>query len=357
MFTQIPDGHENDPVGGTQVTDYMTMLNLFNTVIGEAPEWHHDPNNPQANILVGVPINALLDWPMGTQAGYTTSYPSTSVLTDADNGWFGPSARTVMPDFVTTFVCDLDDPTGHMGFKSWDQFFTRVFQDGQREILPHLLDNDDVVFSACESAVYRISHNVQFRDQFWLKGQPYSLTHMLNNDPLAAHFTGGTIFQAYLSSTKYHRWHSPVDGYVVKTVQVPGTYFAESPTESFEDTENNGHGTDPAGPNLSQAFITPMATRALIFLRAKNPQIGLMCFIGVGMVEVSTCEMTVREGVYVTKGQEIGMFHFGGSTHCLVFRKDTDIQIDRAYIPTEDDPHPSVLLKAPIAWAGEKPYN
>ncbi|KAG9611527.1 hypothetical protein KCU77_g23978, partial [Aureobasidium melanogenum] len=57
-----------------------------------------------------------------------------------------------------------------------------------------------------------------------------------------------------------------------------------------------------------------------IFIEADNPAIGLMAFIGIGMDEVSTCEITVKEGDHVKKGQETGMFHFGGSSHCLLFR-------------------------------------
>ena len=41
--------------------------------------------------------------------------------------------------------------------------------------------------------------------------------------------------------------------------------------------------------------------------------------MAVGMAEVSTCEITVFEGQRVKKGQQTGMFHFGGSTHCLIF--------------------------------------
>ena len=37
------------------------------------------------------------------------------------------------------------------------------------------------------------------------------------------------------------------------------------------------------------------------------------------MAEVSSCEITVKVGDKVKKGQELGMFHFGGSTHCLIF--------------------------------------
>jgi phosphatidylserine decarboxylase len=38
-----------------------------------------------------------------------------------------------------------------------------------------------------------------------------------------------------------------------------------------------------------------------------------MCFLAVGMPEVSTCEMTVYVGQHVNKGDTIGMFHYGGS--------------------------------------------
>ena len=43
------------------------------------------------------------------------------------------------------------------------------------------------------------------------------------------------------------------------------------------------------------------------------------------MSEVSTCDITVKEGDRVQKGDQIGMFHFGGSTHCVIFRKGVDL--------------------------------
>ena len=50
--------------------------------------------------------------------------------------------------------------------------------------------------------------------------------------------------------------------------------------------------------------------------------------MAVGMAEVSTCEITVYEGQTVKKGEQIGMFHFGGSTHCLIFRRGVEIKFD-----------------------------
>jgi phosphatidylserine decarboxylase len=115
---------------------------------------------------------------------------------------------------------------------------------------------------------------------------------MLNNDPIAHHFIGGTVYQAFLRALSYHHWHRPVNGTVVKTVLIPGTYYVESPAIGFADPD----GPDPAADNLSQAFITAVAARALISIKANNPRIGLMCFMPMGTQEVSTCQITVGPG-------------------------------------------------------------
>ena len=52
------------------------------------------------------------------------------------------------------------------------------------------------------------------------------------------------------------------------------------------------------------------------------------------------------------KGDELGYFQYGGSTYCLVFRRDavTDFAVDA--LPQPDNPEPPlVLLGARIAMA------
>jgi phosphatidylserine decarboxylase len=127
---------------------------------------------------------------------------------------------------------------------------------------------------------------------------------MLNWDELTPDFDGGTVYQAFLSALSYHRWHSPVNGTIKKAYVVNGSYYLE---------------------NQCQAFLTAVATRALIFIEADNPDIGLMCVMPVGMAEVSSCEISVQPGQRVKKGDQLGMFHFGGSTHCLIFRPEVNI--------------------------------
>jgi len=53
-----------------------------------------------------------------------------------------------------------------------------------------------------------------------------------------------------------------------------------------------------------------------------------MCIILVGMTEVSSCQITVYEGQHVSKGDQIGMFHYGGSSHCLLFGPHVKLDFD-----------------------------
>lgn len=332
MFEQVPKKppYNLDPMKRSQLRDYRQMLLVLNLIMTEAPEFNETD-------LVGFPINAILDWSMGTEAGiaaflndkvnqqlrsvlnewarFLGSPDSCSVLNhDARTGWLGEDAMQAMPGFEQDFVCDPE--LAHYGFTSWDDFFTRRLRPGARPVAaPH---DDDVIVNACESAPYRLAYEVKLEDQFWIKAQPYSLRHLMRNDVLTEQFAGGTIYQAFLSALSYHRWHSPVSGQVVKACAIDGSYYAEALAEGF----------DPAGPNESQAYISQVATRSLIFIQADNPRIGLMCFVAIGMAEVSTCQITVYEGQRVKKGDPLGTFHFGGSTHCLVFRPEAELEFD-----------------------------
>lgn len=332
MFEQVPDKapYNVDPTGEPQVRNYLHMLQRINQVTREAPKFNETG-------LVGFPINAILDWPMGTEAGtsvflnpkvnrqlkkilnewavFLKSPDSRYVLNDDPrSGWFGQDAKEAMPTFVQDFKCNPKLP--FHGFTSWDNFFTREFREGRRPVARP--EDDAVIANACESAPCRIATNIKKRDKFWIKGQPYSLEHLMAGDPFVEQFVGGTIYQAFLSALAYHRWHSPVSGRIVKTTVLDGSYYAEALVEGF----------DPAGPNQSQGYITQTATRGLVFIKADNPDIGLMAVLFVGMAEVSSCDFTIYEGQHVNKGDQLGMFHYGGSTHCLILRPEVKLEFD-----------------------------
>jgi phosphatidylserine decarboxylase len=64
----------------------------------------------------------------------------------------------------------------------------------------------------------------------------------------------------------------------------------------------------------------------------------------------------VKPGYHVEKGEELGYFQFGGSTHCLVFRPGAIAEFSLAAIPQPHDPQaPLVLVCSRLATANATP--
>ena len=198
--------------------------------------------------------------------------------------------------FHELFECD--PAKENHGYTSWDHFFTRRFREDKRPVASP--DDDSVIVHACESTPYRVSRNISQRDRFWMKGQPYSLLDMVAMDPLHEQFIGGTIYQAFLSALSYHRWHSPISGTIKKAYLVEGTYFSEPLFEGLGDPSNKD-GIAEDGEKTGQGYLTATATRAIMFIEADNPDLGLVCFMGIGMTEVSCSYPSVDAGTMLIK--------------------------------------------------------
>ena len=217
--------------------------------------------------MVTKPLTAILDWTMGTEAGFAahrdpriiamfrkilnawseflSSEDSLYVLNDSPSGWMSETARQVvgMDDY------EHDPLAEHWGFTSWNDFFTRRLTSTSRPVAAP--DDNKIIVSACESTPYKISSDVQRQSRFWVKNQPYSLEDLLARDEAVGHFVGGTVYQAFLSALNYHRWHAPVAGTIVRAYVKDGTYFSEADSE----------GADAVEATLSQAYLAHVAAR------------------------------------------------------------------------------------------------
>ncbi|ATY64523.1 phosphatidylserine decarboxylase family [Cordyceps militaris] len=385
MFDEIPNKspYKEDPAGQRQVRCYAHMLRLFSVIVTEVvPTW--DMAKYEVGLL-GDPFTAILAWPMATPSGYAfflrrdvnekikailnawrddvlTTSKSRHVLTTAEDGWLCKASLAALEQdanaeggtrysFSELFECTPTEDPVHWGFKSWDGFFMRQFRDIDKVRPVGHRDKPEWVVSACEARPYALQTNVKAYDSFWLKGNRYSVMEMLDHHELAESFIGGTVFQSFLSATSYHRWCAPVSGNVVEARIVDGTYFSEATFAGF----SSPLGPDPTGVDRSQAYITQVATRALIFIRAPPP-IGLMCVMFVGISDVSTCDIAhrFRDGLPkpVYKGEEIGTFRLGGSSYCLLFRKDLRLSWVPGAMP-RDDAH-NVLVRSELAYGYTK---
>ncbi|OIW26692.1 hypothetical protein CONLIGDRAFT_620598 [Coniochaeta ligniaria NRRL 30616] len=376
MLTEVPTVWPYTEIPGdgprSEIRDIDHLIQALNYQI-QSPITFND------SAQIGTPINAILDWPMATKAGFAaflrddvnqvfknmlnywgnfhTTQASVSTVTTADGGWLSQTAQSEesgLANFLQTYVVpDANDPV-HYGFTSWDQFFTRDFQSGLRPLAGP--DDPNIITSATESTPFSIQHNVQLRDTFWVKNKDqrsnYSLVDMLGDADLAQKFVGGTVYQAFLSADSYHNWHAPVKGaYAADPRIVDGTYYAEPLMWSF-NPDDGPPDPDVGADNLSQGYISAVAKRGVAVIQADNSAIGLMAVVMIGMAEVSSVDFFgKKKGDSFKKGDKIGCFHFGGSTHCLIFGPNVKLEFDPAAQPSVDinNPPPPVHVRSALA--------
>ncbi|KAH0835917.1 phosphatidylserine decarboxylase [Lanmaoa asiatica] len=271
-----------------------------------------------------------------------TDPESNSTLTQQDSGWFGSYALSVLESglqgktFQETY--GVDPAQAQSSYKTWDAFFTRQFTDINQ--LRPIIDSNrfPVIYNACESTSLRIAHKVKLNDTFWLKGQNYSLYDIFGGDSritpgslsaYADRFVGGSVYQAFLAPQDYHHWHSPIKGTVIEATALPGTYYAVLPDEGRPADDPDMQPGDPHGAILrSQPWLGVSAARGIAIIQPEvTSPLEWVAFVGIGMVEVSTIDFTVRKGDTVNAGDQLGMFHFGGSSHMVIFQPKAGQQV------------------------------
>ncbi|SHO55412.1 phosphatidylserine decarboxylase family protein [Vibrio quintilis] len=211
---------------------------------------------------------------------------------------------------------------------SWNSFFTRQFKDRDLSRPIASPDTNQVAICPNDGSLFRWDWHVDTDDTFWFKDMNYSLRDILSSpDPaqqvvidehqLVDIFSGGYIFQTYLNPYNFHRWWVPVNGTVLfDPVCIPGAYFNKLILPDF------GGATTASLP-----YLTEVNARGLIVF--ETPDYGRVCCIPLGMSEVSTISFDKKmvRGAEVSKGQEMGMFNYGGSSFVMIYENLPDKQL------------------------------
>jgi phosphatidylserine decarboxylase len=315
-----------------RITDKDALLHGFNVILTEAPAFINDD-------LVGLPFSAFVVGIDPTLSGATLfrlpmfNEKMSAILADwngfldtpASNvgfrveheQWLSPAAKKQY-DFP---IWKKDSPSLPY-WKSWNSFFTRNFSDPEKARPIADLDSNQTVICPNDGSLFRWDANIARKDAFWLKDMNYSLSDILSS-PLPAQqqlideynlvdlFEGGYIFQTYLNPYNFHRWWVPVNGEVVfDPFTVPGCFFNKLVLPDF------GGATTASLPYLAQVNVRGMMV-------IKTEDYGHVCCIPLGMSEVSSVvfDPAMKAGARVTKGQEMGMFNYGGSSFAMIYEK------------------------------------
>ncbi|KAK1641112.1 hypothetical protein BDP81DRAFT_418081 [Colletotrichum phormii] len=169
--------------------------------------------------------------------------------------------------------------------------------------------------------------------------------------------SAATVYQGFLGADSYHNWHAPVSGkYFQPPAIINGTYYSVPIMWSFDNDQGKSD-PDEASDELSQGCISAVAKRGVALIQADNPAIGVMAIVMIGMVgmaEVSSVDFFEKTENTFTKGEPIGCFRFGGSTHCLIFGPNVNIEFAPNADPypnlqQDDKYHPQVQVKSLLA--------
>jgi phosphatidylserine decarboxylase len=87
-------------------------------------------------------------------------------------------------------------------------------------------------------------------------------------------FAGGSIYQGFLTTWCYHRWHTPVSGTIERSYTIPGSYFLQNPSLDVKDTLNFRN---------SQPFFGHVATRHVFIINTHKERVGRVAVIQIGM--------------------------------------------------------------------------
>ena len=181
-------------------------------------------------------------------------------------------------------------------YKSFNSFFTRNILPDKR---PGLQTSDpSELISPADSrlTVYEVSSGLTFR----IKGGDYSLSSILGSESLAEGFSGGYVMIFRLSVDDYHRYCFFDGGTLDSTRRIEGKYYTVQQVA------------------LNQVDFYKENTREVSILDTDH--FGRAAYIEVGATFVG--RISNRKGISrFERGEEKGMFEFGGSTVVVVLEK------------------------------------
>ena len=224
-----------------------------------------------------------------------------------------PKSKKSISSFVKFFDINMLDfePHDYKEYESFNDFFTRKLSNNSRPI--SYINNEKIAVSAADCRL-TVFDNIEESKKLWIKGKKFTLSKLIQDEDLANEFIGGSIASFRLSPQDYHHYHSPIDGVVESWKSIPGTYFGVNPFIINSDLD-----------------ILDMNARSIIVIRSSIW--GKILYIPIGAELVGSVQLTenVKNNGKIKKGEEIGLFSYGGSNVIIVFEKgkmkwDEDIE-------------------------------
>ncbi|GAB1314830.1 hypothetical protein MFIFM68171_05040 [Madurella fahalii] len=253
-------------------------------------------------------FNPLLEW-IDTTHAMRLYIHSESVDQGKKEGT--AESKKQIRQFVDTYHINMDDfePSDIDKYASFEDFFQRAHRPGARPV--HEADDASRACCVADSRVVAYE-SVAESARLWIKGSDFSITNLVMDTVLGPRFADGPVASFRLSPQDYHRYHSPVTGTVKLFRSVPGDYYQVD-----------------ALALRSKVNILTRNRREYVVIETEA--FGDVLFVAIGATDVGSVKIHSRfqeQGAPIKKGEELGIFQFGGSSIIVAFQKGR-IQFDQ----------------------------
>ena len=329
----------------TDFDGYVDYLNFFRRWIprqGKAKAWLNTENGQSQEVYDHLcHFYYLIDQPVGENGSKVVQDIEwfSNWLVDFANDWgsFLNTPESFNDEILEGFIknstnFDVMDsmigpegnkrPNSPSGWLTWNQFFARELNPGLRPIASPT--NNQIVTAPADctyKAQYKIDADSKIPEITMKLTHKYAdVKELLKGSKYADAFANGTFVHYFLGPYSYHRFHTPVAGFVEECYAIHGKVFL--------DVELNGNQFD--APDSSQGGYEFTQARGVITIDTRNSpygDVGIVAVVPIGMAQVSSVNMTATEQTFCEKGQEFGYFLFGGSDNILLFQEGVNPQI------------------------------
>ena len=196
-------------------------------------------------------------------------------------------SRRIIPSFVKKNHIDLGIYE-KQEFDSYNAFFTRKIKAEQRPIN----DQKNVLISPSDGKV--TAYPITQKGRFWIKHTQYTAAQLLKDERLAERYMGGWIYVIRLTVDDYHRYCYVADGRKSRQRKIRGVLHTVNPVAN------------------DYYPIYKMNSREYCLLKTK--ELGTILLMEVGALMVGKISNHEEDSAQVKRGDEKGMFEFGGST-------------------------------------------
>ena len=196
-------------------------------------------------------------------------------------------SRRIIPSFVKKNHIDLGIYE-RQEFDSYNAFFTRKIKAEQRPIN----DQKNVLISPSDGKV--TAYPITQKGKFWIKHTQYTAAQLLKDERLAERYMGGWIYVIRLTVDDYHRYCYVADGRKSRQRKIRGVLHTVNPVAN------------------DYYPIYKMNSREYCLLKTK--ELGTILLMEVGALMVGKISNHEEDSAQVKRGDEKGMFEFGGST-------------------------------------------